>query len=62
MPAFVAPYDILERSKKNINVVQPDLMVICDLEEKLGKDGYYKGVPALGPWRSSPKGPGIRTK
>lgn len=22
-------------------------MVICDLEEQLGDDGYYKGVPAL---------------
>ena len=22
-------------------------MVICDLDEKLGEDGYYKGVPAL---------------
>lgn len=45
---LVAPYDItLKRSKKNINVVQPDLMVICDLEEKLGEDGYYKGVPSL---------------
>jgi len=29
------------------NIVQPDLMVICDLEEKLNKDGYYTGVPAL---------------
>ncbi len=45
---MLAPYDItLKRSKKNINVVQPDLMVICDLEEKLGADGYYKGVPSL---------------
>lgn len=45
---FVAPYDItIRRSEDNINVVQPDLMVICDLEEKLGDDGYYKGVPVL---------------
>lgn len=29
------------------NVVQPDIMVICDLEEKLDDNGYYKGVPAL---------------
>jgi len=29
------------------NIVQPDLMVICDLEEKLDEDGYYTGVPAL---------------
>lgn len=45
---FTAPNDIiLARNPDNISVVQPDLMVICDLEEKLGKDGYYKGVPAL---------------
>jgi Uma2 family endonuclease len=45
---LVAPYDItLSRYKENINIVQPDIMVICDLEEKLGEDDYYKGVPAL---------------
>lgn len=45
---MVAPYDItLKRNDRDVNVVQPDLMVICDLEEKLGEDGYYKGVPAL---------------
>lgn len=45
---MVAPYDItLERDRGDINVVQPDLMVICDLEEKLSEDGYYKGVPDL---------------
>ncbi len=45
---MVAPYDItLKRNPENINVVQPDIMVICDLEEKLGDDDYYKGVPAL---------------
>lgn len=45
---MIAPYDIkLSRNKKDINVVQPDLMVICDLEEMLGADGYYKGVPKL---------------
>ena len=45
---FVAPYDItIKRSENDINVVQPDLMVICDLVEQLGGDGYYKGVPTL---------------
>ncbi|MCI3923925.1 type II toxin-antitoxin system Phd/YefM family antitoxin [Paenibacillus sp. TRM 82003] len=45
---FVAPYDIeLRRSKKDVSVVQPDLMVICDLDEHLGDDDYYKGVPTL---------------
>lgn len=45
---FVAPYDIeLKKAPDNMNVVQPDLMVICDLEEHLGEDDYYKGVPTL---------------
>lgn len=45
---FVAPYDItLKRNPENINIVQPDIMVICDLEEKLGSDDFYKGVPEL---------------
>lgn len=44
---FVAPFDITIRRSNDINVVQPDLMVICDFKEKLGGDGYYHGVPAL---------------
>lgn len=45
---FTAPYDItLHRTKDDIHIVQPDLMVICDLDEKRGEDDYYKGVPSL---------------
>lgn len=45
---MLAPYDItLKRNQENINVVQPDLMVICDLEEKLDDRDYYMGVPTL---------------
>ena len=45
---FFAPFDItLLRNAENINVVQPDLMVICDLEEKTNERGYYMGVPVL---------------
>jgi len=45
---MVAPYDItLSRDAGDPNVVQPDVMVICDLEEKLGEDDCYKGVPVL---------------
>ncbi|NJD01092.1 MAG: type II toxin-antitoxin system Phd/YefM family antitoxin [Ruminiclostridium sp.] len=44
----IAPFDIeLQRSAKKRNMVQPDLMVICDLDEKTGEDGFYKGVPTL---------------
>jgi prevent-host-death family protein len=45
---IVAPYDIeLRRTAENINIVQPDIMIICDLAEKLNEDDYYKGVPSL---------------
>jgi len=29
------------------NIVQPDIMVICDLEEKLNDNDYYMGIPSL---------------
>ena len=45
---LVAPYDItLRRNAENINVVQPDIMVICDLEENLDENDYYQGIPDL---------------
>lgn len=45
---MVAPYDIrIQRFENDMNVVQPDIMVICDLDEHLGDDDYYHGVPAL---------------
>lgn len=45
---MVAPFDIeMKRTPESISMVQPDLMIICDLEEQLGDDDYYKGVPDL---------------
>ncbi|WP_127585360.1 type II toxin-antitoxin system prevent-host-death family antitoxin [Paenibacillus koleovorans] len=45
---LVAPYDIkLYRSPERKNVVQPDIMVICDLEEHLDENDYYQGIPSL---------------
>lgn len=45
---FSAPLDItISRRNDDINVVQPDLMIICDLKEKLGDDAYYHGIPEL---------------
>lgn len=46
---FVAPYDIsLKRpNQKDPNVVQPDLMVICDLDDHINEQDYYMGVPSL---------------
>ncbi len=37
----------LKRSPDNINVVEPDLIVICDLEENLNGKNYYMGVLEL---------------
>lgn len=45
---LLAPSDItLKRNIANINIVQPDLMVICDLDQYLNEKGYYMGVPSL---------------
>ena len=45
---YFSPLDIvLNIHRENPDVVQPDLMVICDLDEHLDEDGYYRGVPAL---------------
>jgi len=45
---MLAPYDItLKRGHDNINVVEPDLAVICDLDENLSDKDYYTGIPTL---------------
>lgn len=45
---MLAPFDItLKRSEENRSVVQPDLMVICDLDKKLDEKDKYTGVPSL---------------
>jgi len=44
---LTAPFDVtLKLSEQNINVVQPDVMVICD-PERVNKKGRYEGVPSL---------------
>lgn len=44
----MAPFDItLKRNEKNINIVQPDLMIICDLGDQTNDRDYYMGVPTL---------------
>lgn len=44
---LTAPFDVtLQKTKTNICVVQPDILVICD-KEKINSRGRYKGVPAL---------------
>ena len=44
---LAAPFDVtLFKSEKNICVVQPDILVICD-REKIDEKGRYSGVPSL---------------
>lgn len=44
---IVAPFDVtLIKSKNNICVVQPDILVICD-KETINNKGKYKGTPSL---------------
>jgi len=45
--ALTSPFDItLHKAENNICVVQPDIIVICDTDNRDQKD-RYKGVPAL---------------
>ncbi len=44
---LTSPFDVtLTKNKDNINVVQPDIIVICD-PDKVDASGKYKGVPTL---------------
>lgn len=45
---FVAPFDITIKNKnKNWNVVQPDLMVLCDWQDNTDEKDRYRGIPNL---------------
>ncbi|MBN2073774.1 MAG: type II toxin-antitoxin system Phd/YefM family antitoxin [Actinobacteria bacterium] len=45
---FLSPFDVrLNRDTEHKNMVEPDLIVICDFKEKLNKKGDYMGIPAL---------------
>jgi Uma2 family endonuclease len=44
---LAAPFDVtLAKSEKNICVVQPDILVLCDTE-KIAGNGKYSGIPSL---------------
>ena len=55
--AFMAPFDVellrqkikllREVTEDDINIVQPDLLVICDYMKDIDKKDRYKGTPAL---------------
>lgn len=46
---FVAPFDVHFRKKdiKDPDVMQPDLIVLCDMENNINVKGRYMGTPAL---------------
>lgn len=42
-----SPFDVtLFRENKNVNVVQPDILIICD-KENINEKGKYNGTPTL---------------
>ncbi|NSW91567.1 MAG: type II toxin-antitoxin system Phd/YefM family antitoxin [Firmicutes bacterium] len=44
---IVSPFDVtLFKEKKYVNVVQPDILVICD-KENINEKGKYTGIPSL---------------
>lgn len=44
---YLSPFDVtLKKDENNMNVVQPDLLVVCDPENKSVKD-RYTGIPSL---------------
>lgn len=46
--SFVAPFDIrLMNKKKDWNLVQPDLMILCNWEEDIDDRDHYRGIPTL---------------
>lgn len=45
-PLDVRLFGFATKFEEDPNVVQPDIMVICDLE-KVGEDNKYRGVPTL---------------
>lgn len=46
---FLAPFDVRIKKKdiKTPDVFQPDLLVVCDLENNITEKGRYLGTPAL---------------
>lgn len=46
---FLAPFDVILKKKgmKDPDVVQPDLLVVCDLDHAVNEKGRYTGTPTL---------------
>ena len=46
---FYAPFDVhfFKKDFKNPDVMQPDLLIACDINEKTNENGRYMGTPSL---------------
>lgn len=44
--AIIAPYDITVTTSTSTNILQPDVVLICDLE-KIDVEGRYQGTPII---------------
>lgn len=46
---FIAPFDVhfFKQDIKDPDVMQPDLIVLCDLENNINEKGKYTGTPTL---------------
>lgn len=44
---FVAPFDITLKIDEKINVLQPDLGILCDLNQSVNHEDQYTGIPKL---------------
>jgi Uma2 family endonuclease len=45
---FTTPFEItIKDSNENKNVVQPDLMILCDWQKDIDPNDRYKGIPKL---------------
>lgn len=46
---FIAPFDVIFKKKniKDPDVMQPDLIVLCDIENNINDKGKYLGTPTL---------------
>jgi prevent-host-death family protein len=46
---FLAPFDVQLKKEgmKDPDVVQPDLLIVCDLDQEVNEKGRYTGTPTL---------------
>ncbi len=46
---YLAPFDVTfhKRDIKTPDVIQPDLLIACDTEDKIDENGRYSGIPTL---------------